>query len=332
MSGYGPLVSIVVPAFNAGATLAEALRSAQAQTYRAIEIVVVDDGSTDDTAAVAAGFAGVTLLRQANGGIAAARNAGIAAAKGEWIAPLDADDLWHPAKIERQVAAALAAPAPPGFVYCRLRQIDGAGRIVGSGLPHAFQGRVIHQHLYRNFVGAGGALLIRRDALLAAGGYDESLRHCEDILLQFQLASRHPVAVVPEYLLGYRYVPGSMSADRDAMLRYWGAVRRRFRESCPGVAHRYDRWMYARQYYQAATARAKAGRVGGALAALLGALVRDPLYTLGSLGRLLRRRKAPPPPGPLFLEADITTPIGAVPEERPIDMRRLALLARLDGL
>jgi glycosyltransferase involved in cell wall biosynthesis len=116
MSGARPLVSVIVAAYNAEATLAETLRSALAQSYRPVEIILVDDGSTDRTAEIASSFAEVILIRQANAGVAAARNAGIRASRGEWLAPLDADDLWHPAKLERQVAAALAAPELPGFV------------------------------------------------------------------------------------------------------------------------------------------------------------------------------------------------------------------------
>jgi glycosyltransferase involved in cell wall biosynthesis len=106
MIGSLPLVSVIVPAFNAATTLAEALGSALAQTYKNIEILVVDDGSTDATAAIAREFAAadgrVSLVRRSNGGIAAARNSGIAVSKGAYIAPLDADDLWHPTKIEKQ--------------------------------------------------------------------------------------------------------------------------------------------------------------------------------------------------------------------------------------
>lgn len=341
MSGAGPLVSVIVPAFNAEATLAAALRSALTQSYANIEIILVDDGSTDRTAEIAAGFPGVTVLRQANAGVAAARNAGIAASRGEWLAPLDADDLWHPAKLERQVAAALAAPSPPGFVYCWLRLIDPDGRITGSGSRDTFAGRIIHRHLLRNVVGGGGVALFRRDFVVALGGYDEGLESCEDILLQFQLAARHPVAMVPEHLVGYRVVAGQMSADRAAMLRGWRQVRQRLRETCPGVGHRFDRWMDARQYYFAGMADRAGGRRVAALGRLLQAFWRDPRWTWGQVRLALARRRGgavPPVAGPHFLDADPATPVGQDPfaESAParflrrLDERRLARLKKLD--
>jgi len=98
-------VSVVMAAWNAAPFVAEALRSVLDQTASPAEIVVVDDGSTDDTAAIAAGFAGVTVVRQEHAGIAPARNAGLAHARGDFLALLDADDVWLPAKLERQLAA-----------------------------------------------------------------------------------------------------------------------------------------------------------------------------------------------------------------------------------
>jgi len=341
MTGARPLVSVIVPAFNAEATLADALRSALAQSYDNVEIIVVDDGSTDRSAEVAAGFPGVTLIRQANAGVAAARNAGIAASTGEWLAPLDADDLWHPTKLEKQVAAALAAPGPPGFVYCWLRLIDREGRIIGSGAREQFEGRIIHRHLLRNVTGGGGQALFRREAVLALGGYDESLESCEDILLQFQLAARHPVAFVPEYLTGYRQIAGQMTANRDSMLRGWRQVRRRLRATCPGVRHDYDRWMDARQHYFAFLADRAAGRRAAAVRRLLQALGKDPRWTWGQLRLALARRRAGPQQPvekPGFLEVDPNAPIGGDPlaqskpalRLRALERKRLARLEVLD--
>src|SRR5689334_9621809 len=106
-----PLVSCVVPVYNGERYLAEALDSILAQTHRPLQAIVADDGSTDGTAAVAAAYGDrVLVLRQANAGPAAARNLGLAAARGEYVAFLDADDLWHPRKLERQLARFRARP------------------------------------------------------------------------------------------------------------------------------------------------------------------------------------------------------------------------------
>src|SRR5688500_7051125 len=195
--GEGPLVSVVIPAFNAEDSLEATLSSVANQTYRKLEIVIVDDGSTDGTAEIAEAFCardrrGV-LLRKPNGGVASARNCGLAHAKGEWVAPVDADDLWHPAKIGKQVSAALAAPERPGFVYCWFRTIDGAGRVTGSGEAHRVTGPALRRLAYCNFVGNGSAPLIDRQAAIAAGGYAEELQRggaqgCEDALIQLRLA------------------------------------------------------------------------------------------------------------------------------------------------
>ena len=225
-----PLVSVVIPAFNAESTLEQTLLSAAAQTYPRLEIIVVDDGSTDKTANIARVFCAkdsrARLIFKANGGVASARNLGIERAAGEWIAPLDADDLWHPTKIAKQVAAALAAPTRPGFVYCWHQYIDEKGGITGSSPRIIANGRALHQLAYCNFVGNGSAPLISREALLSVGGYDSSLRErggegCEDQKMQLRIAQSFSVAAVPEDLVGYRNHEGSMSRRGRQMFRSW---------------------------------------------------------------------------------------------------------------
>lgn len=112
-----PLVSVIIPVFNGERFLAEAIESALAQDYHPLEIVVADDGSSDGSVAVARSFSGVTVLELPHGGVSIARNSAVAASTGEWLAFLDADDLWYPEKISRQVAT--AAPSPNiGIVLC----------------------------------------------------------------------------------------------------------------------------------------------------------------------------------------------------------------------
>jgi glycosyltransferase involved in cell wall biosynthesis len=345
MSAGPPLVSIIVPAFNAEATLAETLRSALAQAHSNIEVIVVDDGSTDATAAIAERFASedirLTLIRTANVGIAAARNLAIAASKGDYVAPLDADDLWHPAKIARQVAAAEGALEPPGFVYCWLRLIDGEGAIVGSNPRYGFRGRVIHRHLYANLVGTGSGMLASRAALAEAGGYDARLEACEDYLLQLRIASLFPVELVPEYLVGHRLGAGTMSSDRARMMRGWQSVRTSLRQSFPGVNHEVDRWMHGRQYYHAAMAQALRRRYFAAAVLLLRAARWDPLWTFGSLGQLFARRlrgRRAAQARIAFAEADPKASIVVDPSEGSraaafltrLNARRLARLAEMD--
>ncbi|MEQ8965585.1 MAG: glycosyltransferase [Azospirillaceae bacterium] len=221
-----PFVSVVVPAYNAAATIAETLASASAQTYRHLEILVVDDGSRDATVEIVEAHRErdprVVLLRKANGGVASARNLGIERARGAYVAPLDADDHWHPLKTERQVAALEAAGQDVAVAYSPYRRIDGQGRVIGRSPVYGCEGRVLFRHMGFNFVGNGSGMLVRRDPVVALGGYDASLRArggegCEDLLLQLKLAVDHRFVCVPDYLVGYRELPGNMSSDDARM-------------------------------------------------------------------------------------------------------------------
>lgn len=221
------LVSVVIPAHNAARTLDATLDSVCAQSHRALEIIVVDDGSTDTTAAIAQDRAArdprVRVLRTPNRGVAAARNAGIRASAGAFVAPVDADDLWHPDKIAHQLAAMLAGGDAIGFVYTPYRVIDAEDRVLASRAD-IVEGATFLRLLLLNFVGNGSALLIRRAAFDAVGGYDSRLRNegvqgCEDYLLQLLIARHWKVACVPQYLTGYRRTAGNMSSDDWRMLR-----------------------------------------------------------------------------------------------------------------
>jgi glycosyltransferase involved in cell wall biosynthesis len=215
-----------MPAWNAEPTIVDALNSISAQTYRNLEIIIVDDGSTDATARLANEFCARDprghVISCANGGPAAARNFGIAEARGEWIALIDADDLWHPTKVEKQIAVALAANEPPGFVYCWYRKIDEDGLVIGSGPQWAIKGNAFLPLAYLHFIRGGSSLLLSKAAITEAGGYDESFREgCEDVVLELEIARRRPIAVVPEYLFGYRVHAANFTRDFDLLLAGW---------------------------------------------------------------------------------------------------------------
>jgi glycosyltransferase involved in cell wall biosynthesis len=226
LRGAQPLVSVVMPAWNAEATIVEALRSVAAQTYRNLEIIIVDDGSSDGTAELAKDFCvndpRARTLGRSNSGPAAARNLGIVEARGEWIALIDADDVWHPTKVEKQVAVALAADEPPGFVYCWYRKIDEDGFVIGSGPRWAAEGKAFLSLAYLHFIRGGSSLLLSKAAFTEAGGYDESFRAgCEDVVLELEIARRRPIAVVPEFLFGYRAHGSNFTRDFDLLLDGW---------------------------------------------------------------------------------------------------------------
>jgi glycosyltransferase involved in cell wall biosynthesis len=223
-----PLVTVVIPAFNASETLQQTLLSVAAQTYGNLEIIVVDDGSVDDTAVIARSFGQsdprVQVIQKPNGGVASARNAGTKASTAEFVAFIDADDLWHPTKIAKQMALLTADGGDMALVYTPFRRIDVSGKVLGSSRNHRVDGWVVNRHFYVNFVGNGSSILVRKHVLEEIGGYSSTLleanaQGCEDLLLQLRIALRYRFGTVPEYLVGYRLSPNNMSSNQERMLR-----------------------------------------------------------------------------------------------------------------
>lgn len=221
------LISVVVPAYNAAATIDRTLSSISGQTYRHLEIIVVDDGSRDDTAmrvrTHAKADGRIMVLQQGNGGVARARNAGIAAARGDFVAMIDADDLLAPDALEALSAELVIGGTDMALAYGGYCVIDNDDRILRTVIP-GIVGDVRRDIAARNFIGCGSGILVRRDLLVAAGGYDSSLHDrdaqgCEDHLLYFQLAQNHRFGFVPRALLGYRHAPGAMSGNAERMIR-----------------------------------------------------------------------------------------------------------------
>jgi glycosyltransferase involved in cell wall biosynthesis len=244
------LISIVVPAFNAAATIRESIASALNQTHRKIEVIVVDDGSEDQTGDVVASLvrsdARISYFHQANAGVAAARNLGIAKAQGDFVATLDADDLWYPTKLTRQLERFQTSAPETALVYAWCCWISKSGEIVGYAPPSRLEGNILPQMCLGNVVISGSNALIKRDVLIAAGGFDATLRArggqgCEDWKLYLQIAERHQIAMVPEYLIGYRISPGSMSDDYEQMMRSRRLVESEFISMYPERAPQFAR-------------------------------------------------------------------------------------------
>jgi glycosyltransferase involved in cell wall biosynthesis len=220
-----PLVTVVIPAYNAERWIDRSLASALAQTYRHIEIIVVNDGSTDRTVSLVEGAAlrdpRIRLVSTPNQGLAATRNVGISHARGDLIAPLDADDLWHPEKIARQVHVMKSSSPKVGLVYCWAVEIDEDDFIippVRNG-PTA-EGKVLTDVVANaGIITSGANPLIRRSYLDAIGGYDKNFRYCEDWKLQVCLAEICEFAIVPAHLVGYRRTAGSLSKNVSQMAR-----------------------------------------------------------------------------------------------------------------
>ncbi len=213
-------ITAVIPSYNRHATLARALHSVLGQRHPVDQVVVVDDGSDDASAAmVARDFPAVELLRQPNRGVSAARNAGIAAARGDWIALLDSDDAWLPHKIAR-VCDAIARH--PGFALYHSDEIwMRHGRRVNPKRKHRKHGGWIFRHCLPLCAISPSAAVIRRERLVELGGFDESLPACEDYDLWLRLCSRYPVHYIDEPLVTrYAGHADQLSARYPAMDRF----------------------------------------------------------------------------------------------------------------
>jgi hypothetical protein len=236
-----PDISIVIPAYNVEGFIAETLQSALAQRGVALEVVVVDDGSTDGTAAKLIDFADDPRLRvvhQANAGLPAARNAGLAVAQGRHVGFLDGDDLWDADKALHHTALLDAQP-DIDLTYSWWRIIDEAGHPTGRGnttpmaeLPAglSFEGLIAE-----NFCGNGSTVVCRREALLRAGGFDPTLRACEDLDAWLRVAALRQgnVALVSQVLTSYRMRDGQMTRDWQRMLTGWEATIAKARRATP---------------------------------------------------------------------------------------------------
>jgi glycosyltransferase involved in cell wall biosynthesis len=245
MTVEDPLVSVVIPVHNGERFISRALASVAAQTYDRIETLVIDDGSTDRTAmlveAEAARDNRIRFFRTQRVGVAAARNFGIEKARAELIAPLDADDLWHPQKVARQVEKMRASPAAVGLVYCWSIDIDENDFVI-SPLDRLEtrpgpEGCVTPELAKANFLRNSSSPLIKRSCIDAVGGYDTSLlpAGATDWKLYLALSEGCEFAQVPEYLVGYRQSFESMSMDVTAMAQSIELVTRWLFEKWPNL-------------------------------------------------------------------------------------------------
>jgi glycosyltransferase involved in cell wall biosynthesis len=200
-------ISVIIPTFNYGRFIAGAIESALRQTLLPAEIVVIDDGSTDETAAEVARFGDrVRYIRQENRGVSAARNRGVAETSGQLIAFLDADDIWEPEKLAKQRRVFLDEPRT-GLVHCGMREFDSeTGETLAVRLD-GMAGEVADQLLLWErpvIIGPGGTIMVSRRAFEEAGGFDQRLRCGEDWDLCYRIARRYRVGFVAEPLVNYR--------------------------------------------------------------------------------------------------------------------------------
>ena len=241
-------IGIVITTYNHAHFLEDALVSVVNQTRPADRIVVVDDGSTDDPAAVAARFPGVTLITQENQGLSAARNAGLAALDTRYVTFLDADDRLEPRAIETALACFERVP-DCGFVYGAHRYINRDGELLGQRYEPPGDDPFVRL-LRRNFIAMHGTVTYRRECLVEAGAFDRSLRRCEDYDVYLRMARRYPIASYADLVASYRLHDANMSSDHPAMLRTALAVHARHRPDANAEADVKRAWQDGRRSWR----------------------------------------------------------------------------------
>ncbi|MGL5795970.1 MAG: glycosyltransferase family 2 protein [Waterburya sp.] len=218
-------VSAIIPAYNAMKYLPETLDSILAQTYPDFEVIIVNDGSTDNLSEWASQLTDprVKLISQENRGLAGARNTGLNHAQGEYIAYLDADDLWNSTKLAKQVEFLNQNP-DVGLVYTWVDRMDHTGKSLGKPFKSTLSGNILEKLLERNVIAPSSAM-IRRCCFDRVGLFDENLKSfVEDWDMWLRIAACYQIEVLPEPLLHYRESPNSASKNWQAMERSYKIV------------------------------------------------------------------------------------------------------------
>jgi glycosyltransferase involved in cell wall biosynthesis len=301
------LISVVIPVRNGERFIGRTLQSVLNQSYQNIEVIIVDDGSTDSSLAIARQVAAndprVRYLSGPRAGVAAARNCGIALARGEFIAPVDADDLWHRDKLLLQQNALSKGGRQTGVAYCWSVYIDEMDNTLSGKRrrPPRFEGNVLPALLEQCFLGNASTPLIRHACLDRVGGYDPGLyldraQGAEDWKLYLALAALCEFALVPRHLVGYRKPQDSMSADFATMQRSMELVRQWAQTRWPLLTEKHGkRERYSTNLYLAYAA-VESRSFGHALSFLVRAIraqpaqlisLRTPVFVVRALAKVL---------------------------------------------
>jgi len=285
-----PLVSVIIPAYNAAPFLGAAIESVLSQTVTDSEIVVVDDGSTDGTDTVVRGYGDrVRYLRQENAGVSRARNRGIDESRSPWVAFLDADDVWLPQKLERQLDGVGRAPRY-GACYSAYFVADDQLRVLGRGGSER-RGPLLEDLLLRGNVVGAVSVLCRRELFSMVGGFDPGFSQCADWDMWIRLAQVTEFLYLEEPLVVYRRHASSMSGGAELLERDSRRVLERAfaRPELPPALRAYRRRSLARNYVVLSGRYLHAGRIGAALRCGARGLALDP-RECGHLLRYPQRR------------------------------------------
>jgi glycosyltransferase involved in cell wall biosynthesis len=293
-----PLVSVVIPTYNYGRYIGQAIDSALAQTYRPCEIIVVDDGSTDNTSEVLSGYGNkIRAFTQPNGGPASARNRGIQCVQGEFIAFLDADDFWLPHKLERQLDV-LRAFSGTAMISTEMVAITNESGMavdpVKGGTPISSTSIIRLRDLLEYAPMIPSSVLIPKEYFRVLGFFDESLQGAEDMEMWWRVACHYPIVRVDERLTGYRVHSGSISHNPESMLRnHLRFLDKAFTKLPQLRGKRYWRRLAeARMYREVAYMRHVKGERLAAAAAIVHSVASWPLALRDSTGRKRRWQRA----------------------------------------
>lgn len=207
-------VSVIIPAYNAEKTIKKTIKSVLNQTFSDWELIVVDDGSTDSTKEVVAEIKDnrISLFSFPNAGVSAARNRGVNKSSGEFLAFIDADDLWTPDKLELQLKALQENPNA-AVAYSWTDYINESDKIIYSGRHITLNGNIYEKLLVRYVLENGSNFLIRKDAYLKVGGFDESISGGEDWELCIRLSQHYEFVTIPKTQVLYRVSPHSSTTN-----------------------------------------------------------------------------------------------------------------------
>ncbi|MDY6896820.1 MAG: glycosyltransferase [Cyanobacteriota bacterium] len=214
MTAFMPLISIIIPVYNGEKTIKETIESVLNQTFVNFELIVIDDGSQDSTLNVISSIedSRLKVFSYQNAGVAISRNRGIKRASGKFIAFLDADDLWTSDKLESQLKALQSNPQA-AVAYSWVDYIDAEGEFLHSGNHIAINGNAYKQLLVENVLENGSNPLIRKDALIQVGGFNQSLTPAEDWDMWLRLAAGYEFVTVPSPQILYRTLSHSGSTN-----------------------------------------------------------------------------------------------------------------------
>ncbi|HBU69105.1 MAG TPA: glycosyltransferase family 2 protein [Elusimicrobia bacterium] len=287
-----PLVTAVIPTYNHGKCVCDAIESVLRQSYGNVEVIVVDDGSADGTKEALGKYGGkIKYIYQNNRGLSAARNMGIRESKAEYVAFLDADDMWLPEKLERQMK--YFDDLNIGLVGCGYINFDDDGNIIRTARGNQFKNSkdLAERLIIRNVIsGSGSGVVARRECFKKAGMFDESLTASEDWDMWLRISMEYGVAIIEEPLTKIRITGNSMSSEGNAerMLRNALAVLGKvFKDNKNDYGWFLRKKAYSDRYFFAANASLTSGNKAAALRYLFISAVMNPLYFISRIETLI---------------------------------------------